>query len=170
MTLRDLIPWNRTGSVPVRRGDGSPFFPLQQRVNDLFDSFFRDFAMTPARVAREEWPGVFWPEIDVSETGSEMVVTAELPGLTEKDVNITLERDSLILSGEKKEEKEEKGKNYWHSERRFGSFRRVIPLPEGGVDEQKVRAEFKGGVLTVTLPKTEEARRQHKKIPVRTAH
>ncbi|NPV05917.1 MAG: Hsp20/alpha crystallin family protein [Syntrophaceae bacterium] len=167
MTFRDLIPWRKTENIPIARDREFPFYPLQQRVNELFDSFFRDFAWTPSRVAAE-WPGAFWPEIDVSDSGELVKVTAELPGLSEKDVEITLEKDTLILKGEKREEKEEKGKNYWHSERRFGSFRREIPLPEGGVDESKVKAEFKDGVLTITLPKTEEAKKQMKKIPIKT--
>lgn len=170
MALRDLIPWEKSRNVPARRQDEHPFLPLQQRMNDLFESFFRDFAPSPPSMVPQGWSNTIWPEIDVTDSDEEMKVTAELAGISEKDVEITLERDSLVLKGEKKEEKEEKRKNYWRSERRFGSFHRVVPLPEGGVDEKKVQATFKDGVLTVTLPKTEEAKKQQKKIPIKTRY
>jgi HSP20 family protein len=102
----------------------------------------------------------------VKETDAEYQVTAELPGLDEKDVKVELHGATLVLEGEKKEEHEEKKSGYVWSERRYGSFRRDIPLPEE-VDREKIKAAFKKGVLTVTLPKTPAARKTRRKIDVK---
>lgn len=109
----------------------------------------------------------FHPKIDVSETDKEVVVTAEIPGANEKDVEVTLTKDSLTIHGEKKVEKEEKKKNYYRMERSYGSFRRMIALP-CEVDESKVEAVFQHGVLKVTLPKTAEVQKSTRKIEVKT--
>jgi HSP20 family protein len=107
-----------------------------------------------------------FPEIDVKETEKELKVSAELPGLEEKDVEVLLDADSLTIRGEKRHEEEEKGESYYRSERRYGSFSRVIPLT-AEVESDKVEARFKNGVLTVTIPKTEKARADLKKIPIK---
>lgn len=109
----------------------------------------------------------FHPKIDVSETDKEVLVTAEIPGATEKDVEVTLTKDSLTIHGEKKVEREEKKKNYYRMERSYGSFRRLIALP-CEVDETKVEAVFQNGVLKVTLPKTAEVQKSTRKIEVKT--
>ena len=164
MQLRDLMPIRRKErDVSVRREEEHPFFALQRRMNEMFDSFFRDFEGEPFG----EWRDQFVPTIDVKEDDKELTVTAELPGMDEKDIDVLLERNALTLKGEKKEEKEEKDKNYWHMERRYGSFQRVIPLPEG-VDTDKATASFKKGVLHITVPKTEQAKAAVKKITVKT--
>ena len=92
---------------------------------------------------------------------------AELPGLEEKDVEVLLDNETLTIKGEKKEEKEDKGKGYYHVECSYGSFHRVIPLP-AGIDQKKVQAQFKNGVLNITLPKAEEAKAKGKKIPIKS--
>ncbi len=164
MPLRDLIPTRRgERRVSARREEEHPFYALQRRMNDMFDSFFRDFAAEPFG----EWRDKFAPHIDVKEDDKELTVTAELPGMDDKDIDVMLERNTLTLKGKKKEEKEEKGKNYWHSERSYGSFQRVIPLPEV-VDTDKATAKFKKGVLHITVPKTEQAKAAVKKIQVKT--
>lgn len=108
------------------------------------------------------------PAIDLAEKDKEYEITAELPGLDEKDVEIKLSNHSLTIKGEKKEEREEKQKDYYLSERRYGSFHRSFQLPEG-VDADKIEATFAKGVLTVRLPKTVEAQKAEKKISIKAA-
>jgi len=108
------------------------------------------------------------PAVDVFENEKGFKLTAELPGLCEKDVEVTLTGDLVMLKGEKQQEREEKGKNRYLSERSYGSFQRSFYLPDG-VARDKVTAEFKDGVLTVMLPKTVEAQAQTKKVEVKAA-
>ena len=96
----------------------------------------------------------------------EIKVSAELPGMDEKDIDVSLTRDTLTIKGEKKEEKEDTGKDYYKMERSYGSFTRSIPLPVE-VDTDKVQATFKKGVLEITLPKTAKAIQETKKVPVK---
>ena len=152
---------------PEVRGVGyDPFAEvrrLQREMNRLFDDFFRRGG-PPARLE-----GVFggaMPRVDVSETDAEYEVKAELPGLEEKDVEVLLDRNMLTLKGEKRAEREEKDKDYHLTERSFGSFRRTIPLPME-VDQDKVAASFKNGVLTIKLPKAEQARTQAKRVRIK---
>jgi len=106
------------------------------------------------------------PIVDVAERENEYEITAELPGMEEKDIELTVSDDVLKIKGERKEEKEEKNKDYHISERRYGSYQRSFRLPEG-VDDSKIEAKFKNGLLTVTLPKTAEAQKKSKKIEVK---
>lgn len=156
-------------NLPVRREDGgSPFWLLQQEMNRLFDDFFLGWGpgeLSPFR-ALEERAGAFAPQMDVTEDDKEICVTVELPGMDEKDIDISISSDVLTIRGEKKSEKEDKGKNYYRMERSYGAFHRAIPLP-AEVDQDKIEASFKKGVLTVTLPKTAEAQREAKKITVK---
>jgi len=166
MMKKNLMPslWKGT-SVPVKEGD-SPLNSFQQRMNDLFDDFFHGFNLTLPG-ALDERVGAFRPSIDVKEGEKDIVVKAELPGLEEKDIEVLLAEDALTIRGEKKEEKEDKGKNYYHLERSYGAFHRVIPLP-AEVDAKKVAATFKNGVLSIVLPKTEKAKATGKKITIKT--
>jgi HSP20 family protein len=106
------------------------------------------------------------PAVDVVEKDRAYEVTAELPGLDEKNVEVKVANGTLTIKGEKSEEKEEKRKDYYLSERRFGSFERRFQIPQG-VDASKIEANFKKGVLTVTLPKTQEAQAAEKTIAVK---
>lgn len=166
--VKDMVPAGQ-GNVapPARREEEVPLFSLQREVNRLFDDFFRGFDLRPLRVAEEGWGG-FSPKMDLEETEKEYRITAELPGVEEKDVEVLLTGNSLTLKGEKKEEKEEKGKSFYHVERSYGSFQRTVPLPDG-IDLKKVDAEFKSGVLTVKLPKTAEVKKTGKKVPIKSA-
>ncbi len=148
--------------IPAKREELHPFSLLRREMNTLFDNFFRGFEIEPFRSRL----GVFNPRIDVKESDKDISVTAELPGLENKDIDVSLTRDSLTIKGEKKEEKEEKGKDYYRMERSFGSFNRTIPLP-AEIDTDKVKAEFKKGLLIINLPKTEKAVKETKKIPVK---
>ncbi|MEW6269802.1 MAG: Hsp20/alpha crystallin family protein [Thermodesulfobacteriota bacterium] len=165
MAIKDLVSW-RPGrkSVPVRRDVESPFAALQRDMNELFDRFFDGFGLEPL-----DWThdlGTFRPRLDVSETDTEIRVSAELPGVDEKDVEVSLSDDVLTIKGERREEHEETEKDWYRREQSYGSFHRSIPLPHG-IEADKVEASFKRGVLTVTLPKTASARR--KKITVAAA-
>jgi HSP20 family protein len=168
MAFRDLIPWSRQENrlpVPVsaergRDNDTHPLLSLHREVNRLFDDVFRGFGV-PTFAGLDRTAG--WPHVELGETDKEIRVTAELPGLDEKDVEITVEDGALTLRGEKRSEVEDKDRGY--TERSYGRFERRIGLPQG-VDRDKADATFKNGVLTVTLPKTEAANENVRRIPV----
>lgn len=162
MAFTDLIPWKRGSRDLARTSPDNVFSALQREMNALFDEFFNTWANVPMPSTRF----AFSPSITVQESAKEYRVTAELPGLTEKDIKVELTANALTISGEKKEEREEKHGTTVYSERSYGSFYRSIPLPEA-VDRNKVKAQFKNGVLTVTLPKSAQAKAAHKQIPVK---
>jgi HSP20 family protein len=170
MDFRDLIPFGRDRRGELATRGDNPFESFQREMNRLFDDFFRGIGTSPARFGGGE--GAFGlagtPRVDVSETDDAYEVVAELPGLEEKDVDVLLDRNMLTLKGEKRAEREQRDKNYYLAERSFGSFRRSIPLPVE-IDQDKVEANFKNGVLTVRLPKAEQARSQAKRIEVKSA-
>jgi HSP20 family protein len=107
------------------------------------------------------------PAVDITEDASGYKVTAELPGMNEKEIEVVVSGDTLTLKGEKRQEKEQKEKNFYLSERSYGSFQRSFSIPEG-VDHDKIGADFSKGVLTVTLPRSEKAVQQQKKIEVQS--
>jgi HSP20 family protein len=168
MALRDLIPWSRQENrlphpvSPERdRGyDTHPLLSLHREVNRLFDDVFRGFGV-PAFGGFGRDGG--WPHVELSETDKDIRVTAELPGLDQKDVEISVEEGVLTLSGEKRAEIEDKDRGY--SERSYGRFERRIGLPLS-VDREHADATFRNGVLTVTLPKTEAAKQNVRRIPI----
>lgn len=145
------------------RESRNPLVPIRHDLNRLFDELL-DVSAWPLRsVAHVD---VFSPKIDVVDDENELRVSAELPGMEEKDIAITLDSDGLRIEGEKKEEREEKGKGFYATERSYGSFVRVIPLPYE-VDHDKVEAKFKKGVLTVRMPKVADAKAERKQIPIK---
>jgi HSP20 family protein len=150
-----LIRWS------PRRELWDPFASLadiREEVNRLFDTSLRRFGTT-------EFDGTFAPAVDVVERKDNIVVTADLPGLSKDDVSVTLQDNFLTIKGEKKHEFEDKDTNYYRSERVYGSFARTIELPVT-VDAKKIDARFKDGVLHVTLPKSEEARPKEIEVKV----
>jgi HSP20 family protein len=163
MNMKNLVPWSRERrNVPVRREEDNPFYSLQRSINQVFDNFlFEGFGRSPFSLLTS-----FSPRLDVSETDKELHITAELPGMDEKDVEISLSDSFLTLKGEKKDEKQEKRRDYYRMERSYGMFERTIPIPEG-IDSNKVEASFKKGLLTVTLPKTAEYQKERKRIPIK---
>jgi HSP20 family protein len=163
MALRDLIPWNNGGrELSMRREEANPFLTLHREMNRLFDDAFRSFDLAPFASDRFFNRTVAWPNIEVSETDKEVEVTAELPGLDEKDVDVQLTNGVLVIRGEKKTETEDKDRRL--SERFYGHFERQIPVND--VEEDKVGASFKNGVLTVTLPKSPTAQQKVKRIAI----
>lgn len=161
MPKKNSVPAEKK-SAPVKREEYNPFGLLRQEMNTLFDNFSRGFEMEPF-MGRF---GTFSPSVDVKESDKEIKVSAELPGMEDKDIDVSLTKDSLTIKGEKKEEKEDKGKDYYRMERSYGSFTRTVPLPSE-IDTEKVKAEFRKGVLTVTLPKTAKAIKDARKISVK---
>ena len=112
-------------------------------------------------------PSTFWaPQVEVFERGSNLVIRADLPGLKREDVNVEVEDDSLVIRGERRNELEDEREGFYRSERSYGSFYRVIPLPDG-VDESKVNASFRDGVLEITLPRPEERRPSSRRVEIR---
>src|SRR3954452_21064818 len=168
MSVRDLIPWNRNNGnqVPTvsRDDDRDPFLSLQREVNRLFDDVFRGFdSHLPALGRFSSFGGSGWPNVEISDGEKEIRVTAEIPGLEEKDIEVLLEDGVLTLKGEKRSETEDKDRQF--SERFYGHFERRIPL-DHEVEDDKVSANFKNGVLTVALPKTEKAQSNAKRIAI----
>ena len=148
-----------------------PIESLQQAINRMFDDFGSGFFRAPFGMRSTDsdlFGGVgALPAADVAEHDTEYEITMELPGTEASDVDVKLANGTLTITGEKKQEKEEKKKDYYLSERRFGSFRRAFRVPEG-VDTSAVEADFNKGVLTVRLPKTAEAQRSEKKIDIKS--
>lgn len=161
--MRDLIPWGRL-RAPARQGEPhhdaalSPFFTLRREMDRVFDDAFSGFAFSPFGQG-----GFNWPQIEVADQDKEVRITAELPGLEEKDVEVRVEDNVLILRGEKRSEFEDGGRQY--SERSYGRFERHLALP-AEVDDEQASATFRNGVLTITLPKTERVRRQTTRIAI----
>lgn len=153
-----------------------PLESLRREVDRLFEDFDGGFWRSPFRspffdVAPLRRGGngfTAMPAVDVSETDKAYEITAELPGMDEKNIEVKVANGVLTIKGEKQEEKEEKKKDYYMRERSFGSFERTFALPDG-VDGDKIEASFKKGVLTVTLPKSAEAQKAEKKITVKAA-
>jgi HSP20 family protein len=142
--VRDLTPWSADFA-----GD---FSQLHREMNRMLDTFFRGGVVDDGSF------GNFWsPAVDIREREDAYLVEVELPGLTKDDVKITMENNILTIQGEKKHEKEEKRGNYHRSERLYGSFQRSFTLPSS-VKNEKIEAQYKNGILTVTLPKVEEAK------------
>ncbi len=146
--------------VPARREDvRDPFLALKKRMERLVDEYSGGAEAWPfsKELTPFDWRmSAFTPNVDIKDEETRITIEAELPGVSEKDVEVTLSGDSLIIRGEKKLETEEKEKDYYRVERSYGSFRRSIPLPVE-VDGDNVKATFRNGILSITLPKSKEA-------------
>jgi HSP20 family protein len=161
MSIKDLIPWRSGREVPARQS-AFPLLSLQRDFNRLFDDFWKEWeGISP------DYPAFVQPRVNVEETADAYRVTAEIPGMDEKDIELELHRNTIILKGEKKEEHEGTEGGYIRHERRSGSFQRVITLPEE-ITKDTVEAKYRQGVLTITLPKTAEVRSQRKRINITT--
>jgi HSP20 family protein len=130
---------------------------IREEINRLFD-----FTLGRS-VERGAVEGEWAPAVDVYEDESNVFVKADLPGLTEKDIDVNVVDNTLVIKGEKKKEEEKKEQNYYRLERNYGAFQRAIPLP-GAVDIDKVKASFKSGVLEIEMPKKEEAKPKQIKV------
>lgn len=164
MTLSELVPWGRSRSIPIRRHDDYPpsLFSLQEEMNRLMEEFLGDdnggaFGKAPKM-----------PAVDLIENGKDLKVKVELAGMDPEDITVELSGDVLTLSGERREENEEEKEEegYLRREISYGSFKRSIPLPQSA-DTEQADATFKNGILTIAIPKKEDAQHQTRKLEIK---
>ena len=162
----------KAAPAPARREGWPPLMSLRSEIDRLFDDFGTGFWDRPmARRFQDLLPAGEWtvsPATELVECDGEYRITSELPGMTADDVEIKLTDGMITIRGEKTEEKKEEKEDYLVSERRYGQFQRSLPLP-AGIDGDKVSARFANGILTVTLPKSAEAKQKERKIDVKVA-
>ena len=166
MSIRDLIPWTRSQDlVPelFRDERSSPFLTLHREMNRLLEEAFRGFALSPLAGQRAGFVNPAWPKLEVAESDKQITVSAEIPGMEEKDVELLMDDGNLIVRGEMKSETEDKERQF--SERFYGRFERRIPVGMD-IEENKIEASFKNGVLKVILPKTERPQSKAKRIAI----
>jgi HSP20 family protein len=185
MELKKLAPWNWfknedeiDHTVPVKHGDKGriyagrhhdPMVQIHRDIDQIFDQFFRgwDFPRTggfgnfPSFTA----DSLFKPKVDLSAAEKEYLLTVEIPGVNEKEVMVDISNNTMTIKGEKRQEKEDKDKNYYRIERSYGAFQRVLSLPED-VDQENIRASFKNGVLSITMPRKALPAGEVKKVEI----
>ena len=179
MELKKVLnPWNwfkkeeeqsrsvQRNVLPSPAMRDNPIMRLHQEVDELFANFFRGFPVSPFFGEDEKpWRSVILPEVDIAEGKKEYTITVEVPGVEEKDIELTVAEGTLTIRGEKRYEKEDREKQYHRIERSYGAFQRVLSLPEDA-DEDAIKATFKNGVLTVTIGKNPKAKSSVRKIAV----
>ncbi len=186
MDVKKLVPWNwfkkeeeqEARPVAVRQGYGgggiyNPLAQLHQEIDRLFDAAFRGFGLGGWPLAADEPAttlagGLLKPTLDISATDKEYTVNIEVPGVDEKDIHIELAGNTLTVRGEKRQEKEEKGRNFYRKERTYGTFQRILSLPEDA-DQERIEASFSKGVLTITIPRRAQETPTGKTIEIRKA-
>jgi HSP20 family protein len=159
--MTDLIPWTRGRGNELQRATPDPFFNLQREINRVFDDTWRGLDLASTRHGRDP---LGWPSIELQEDDKQLTVVAELPGMDEKDIEVMLENDVLVLRGERRSEREDANRQF--SERYYGRFERHIALPVE-VQADKIDAQYRNGLLTVAMPKAENARSRARRIPIR---
>lgn len=179
MDLKKLAPWNwfrnedagvaLTVQQPGQRQMYGLVDQMQQEMDQLFDDFLNGFSPSPFKtgslLVSALTDGILKPSLDIGATEKEYTINIEVPGVDQKDIKLEIIDNTLTVSGEKKQEKEEKKKNYYRSERSYGSFQRILSLPEDA-DQKKIKAAFKNGVLTMTLPRKPSAQSEIKQIEI----
>jgi HSP20 family protein len=149
----------------------SPFQEMERRFEEMerrFEDFFRKpFSLLPSWMPRLKMPEIeeVSPSMDIFTEGDDVVVKGELPGMKKEDINVSLTKDTISISGEKKKEEKVEKKDYYSLERSYGSFKRSFSLP-AEVQTEKASAKFKDGVLEIRIPKTEEAKKKEKKVMI----
>ncbi|RMG40965.1 MAG: Hsp20/alpha crystallin family protein [Candidatus Dadabacteria bacterium] len=167
MRLRDLVPWKgQSSKVPVRY-EQNPIAAFQQEMNRLFNSFFSE-SLPDIFGSFGKGLESFTPKVNVKDTDKAIIVTAEVPGMTEDDVDLRLTDDYLVIRGEKRHEDRQEEDGAYYVESSYGAFERVVPLGVQ-IDHDNVEAEMKKGILKITLPKSMEARKEAKKISIKSA-
>jgi HSP20 family protein len=150
----------------------SPFKEMERRFEEMerrFEDFFRrPFSFLPSWMPRMKMPEIeeVSPSMDIFTEGDDIVVKGELPGMKKEDINVSLTKDTISISGEKKKEEKVEKKDYYSLERSYGSFKRSFSLP-AEVQTEKASAKFKEGVLEIRIPKTEEAKKKEKKVMIK---
>lgn len=183
MDISKWVPWNwfkkedeaAGRNVPVRKEGGSgrghelygPLAQFHRDVDRLFDQMFHGFNLAPFESGRPLWPAgaMLKPTLDLAATDSEYTLAVEIPGVDEKDIVLEVADDTLTIRGEKRQEKEDKKKDFYRVERSYGSFQRVLSLPEDA-DQNEVKATFRKGVLTVTIPRRDQPKPHARRIDV----
>lgn len=187
MDIKKLAPWNwfkkeeeESGAAgPVKRADmqatpgggasSHPLVQLQREIDRLFENTFRGFGLTPFSselFTPLTTSGLLKPQVDIGASDKEYSIIVEVPGIDEKDVKVEIANNTMIIRGEKKHEKEEKDKNYYRVERSFGSFQRVLSLPEDA-NQDDVKATFKNGVLLIKMPRKALPKSDVKQIEIK---
>jgi HSP20 family protein len=162
MAIRDLIPWPKNQELAPARENYDPFLALHREMNRLFDDVFRSFASNSLTPPMEGRFG--WPKIELNDDDNKLIISAELPGITENDVQVEIANGVLTIRGEKKAERNGEGKCF--TERYYGSFQRQIPLED--VQEDNAEASFKNGVLTISFPKSDKPQEGIKRIAIKS--
>jgi len=188
MEIKKWIPWNwfkkeeegAAQNVPVGRGDAfdphrmmsNPFMQIQQEMDRIFESVFRGFGFSPlefeSSLPGRLGDGMLKPNWDLGATDKAYSLNVEIPGVDEKDIKLEIANGALTIQGEKKQAKEEKDKNYYRVERTYGSFQRVLSLPED-VDQDGITAKFNNGVLTILMPRKARPKPRSRQIAVQPA-
>jgi HSP20 family protein len=170
MAIKDLLPWNRSSDkveIIPKRGNANRAL---DSLEPLWDRWMNDDWLSPFRMnIADSFFGEsrFSPQFDINESDKEITITADAPGMKADDFNISYQSDHLIISGERKMEKKDSGESYTRIGRMYGSFRQQIPIPHGMVDDAKIKATYKNGVLKIVLPKEEKYTEKSKKIPIK---
>ncbi len=165
MDIKELVPWNRGKQEKRQESSSTSLNTIQRDMNEMFNDLFRGFGLAPFESSFGEMR-LFNPRVDVVETPDALKVSAELPGMDKDDINVSISRDTLTISGEKRSEQEEEGEDYYHMERSYGSFRRSVAVP-CEINDDAIEASFENGVLNIVLPKTEKGE-SCRKISVKT--
>jgi HSP20 family protein len=165
MANRELTPWSR-GTALSPFGGREPFGSFRREIDRLFDDFFAPVEARSFGTAPQGATAVFWPTIDVDETEQAYIVTAEMAGIDPKDVELNFNDNALVISGHKQSERKEEEAGRRYSERSFGRFERTIPFGTD-IDLEKVEASSHHGVLTITLPKSAQARNKSRRIEIK---
>jgi HSP20 family protein len=177
MELKSLLtPWNwfKKEEEQKQAGQGQnvlkttdhPLSRLHHDLDSLFAQMFQGVPqLSPRNGKSETWGGLLTPQVDIGESQKDYTITVEVPGVKEKDINLTLLDGTLTIRGEKRDEHEEKDKHYHRIERSYGSFQRILSLPTDA-DENNVKAKFKDGVLTITIAKDPQAKSPVRKIAI----
>jgi len=185
MDIKKLAPWNwfkkeeeQEGKMlPVRRQETQTFHPdpfvqIRKEIDRLFDTAFRGFGFPSMGFGRELTPmaQTDWlkPTLDIGASEKKYTISVELPGVDEKEVQLELINDTLKIKGEKKQQKEEKEKNYYRMERSYGSFQRVLSLPEDA-DQSNIKAVYKNGIMEITIPRKAAPKAEAKQIEIKTS-
>lgn len=167
--FKNMIPWKKKERALSQGREKDPFLELHRSMNALFDHFFDRYDSFPN--LKPHWlteKRLTTPEVNITENEKDFLVEALLPGYDEKDIKVGLDGNYLLLEGRRREIKEEKNKKLFFSENRFENFYRRIPLPGNQIDEEKIKAELKKGILKITLPKIPGTESHRKKIRIAT--
>ena len=164
MRITDLVPWRGNGrDVTARTATEDPVRGLQMDVDRAFQNFWRMMPYPFSDIDR--LPRVDTVRVDVADSGKEVTVTAELPGMNDSDIEVSISDGLLTIRGEKKSDHEAEKNGILVSERAYGAIERTVPLPDG-IDPDAAKATFRNGVLTLVIPKSPELQANAKRIPV----